>query len=584
MDVSSKRDAFVARCVSELARSAGFHPVELVFPGLTPYGRLSEHVLARQLPDGHLQMVIPVGCDSTDELATAAERVIDFAEEHPGLTSGIRLRISCVGIGPGGLSRRERQRLLKPVRMQQGHVVVRRFWLALDRRRMEACRSPWGFAPGFEINPCDPDDNVFVSLVRKDRYLTEAAPPAPTELEHRASLAKERSFLSGLAGRRVLVRTLFVVNILVWLGLELTGGSTQPLRLLRAGAKVTGLIEAGQYWRLVTPIFLHMGLLHLVLNALGLLFLGEVLERIYGTMQFALLYLVSGIASVVASFIFGYEMMVGASGAIFGLAGALVVYGYRYRSRIPKWYGAMFGGGLLPLIGFNIAFGLVVRGIDNSAHVGGLIAGGLVTLLLKPLADEVTTPSWTSVRRLATLVVLGVVLGSLVAAGVFFARFQSIYDIDSRWMVSRSVPGDISLLVPGSWMETERSEETVTYRSVCYDGRLEARALDALRDPAAAFTREINRLGRSGFGIVGFSEPMLAALMNDLYSHGRVQVLMQGTHGRQRQQVFILLGKKGQAPSPGEIILVSIGVEISEKNAPRFDPVQHRILVTLPQL
>ena len=573
MDISSKREAFIARCVAKLARAAGFHPVELSFPELTPYRELAEHVVVRQLPDGYWQMILLLGCDFPHELAERARDVVNFAETHPELTSTIHLRISCVGIGPGELSRSACRRLLEPVRMQERHVVVRRFWLSLDRRRMFAFYSPWTFAPGFEINPCDPDDNLFVLLVRKDRYLKTEPEPTPTEDFHRLSLAKDRTFLSGLLGRKVLVRTLFVLNVLVWLGLEFSGGSTQPVQLIRAGAKSAGLIRAGQYWRLVTPIFLHFGLFHLVINVLGLLFLGEVLERIYGTMQFALVYFVSGIVSVVTSFLFGQELMVGASGAIFGLAGALVVYGFRYRRRIPRRYGAMFGGGLLPLIALNILFGVFIKGIDNSAHVGGLIAGTTVALLLKPLADEITPPSWTSLRRLVTLLVLGIVLGSLLVAGVSFVRYHDIFKTDARWMVRHETPGGLAVFVPGSWFKTVPTGNQQAFQSVCYPARLDVRALDARQFPTQVFFAEVRRLNRAGFFFADQTGEVVAWHHNELRSRGRVQARMIGRKSTQREQVFLLVGDN----------LLSVGVELLEKDAARFAPVLDRMLATLPE-
>jgi len=578
MDLSGRRETYIRRCLSRLSTSAGFHPVALVLPELASYGELAPHVLLRQLEHGYWQMILLFACDSPQELAGAAKRTTEFAAAHPELTADIRLRISCVGIGPGGLSRSARRTLLAPVRIQQDHVVVRRFWLSLDHRRMTAFHSPWGFAPSFELNPCDPDSNLFVQLIRADRYLREPAEPLPSEDFHRVSLAKESAFLSGLTGRRVLVRTILLVNVLVWLVLELTGGSMSAEQLIRAGAKSDGLIRAGQTWRLVTPIFLHYGAWHLVLNGVGLLIFGELLERIYGSVQFATIYFVAGVVSVVTSFLFGRELMVGASGAIFGLAGALVVYGYRYRARIPRRYGAMFGGGLLPLIGINIAFGVLVPRIDNSAHLGGLAAGAVVALFLRPLADEVTPPSWFSPRRGSALVVLGVVVGSLLLAGGYFVRYPSIFDTDERWMVTEKIPGGLEVLVPASWVIRGRTESSANFQSVCYEGRLEARTLDVSKGLPPVFFAELTRIERAGFRLVGPST-MAALLLNDLYMRGRVEVRMQGSArlktaaGMQRLQVFLLPKKS----------LVSIGLEIPEKDAGRFTPIQDRILSLLPE-
>jgi hypothetical protein len=271
--------------------------------------------------------------------------------------------------------------------------------------------------------------------------------------------------------------------------------------------------------------------------------------------------------------------MVGASGAIFGLAGALVVYGYRYRTRIPRRYGAMFGGGLLPLIGINIAFGLLVHGIDNSAHLGGLAAGAVVAFFLRPLADEVTPVSWLSVRRVGALVVLGLVVGSLILAGGYFVRYRSIFDTDASWMVTEKLPGNLSVLVPASWVKTARAENSAGFQSVCYDGRLEARAYDVSKGLPPTFLAELARLEKAGFRLVGPAPYLTASLLNDLYMRGRVEARMQGSAGvktaagMQRLQVFLLPGKT----------LVSIGLEIPENQAGRFVPIQDRILSLLPE-
>ena len=581
MDLAARRDAFLTRSLNRLAVSAGFHPVSLVLPELASYAALAPHVLARQLEEAFWQMILLVPCDSPEELAAAAKRTAEFAAAHPELTADIRLRISCVGIGPGGLTRPARRSLLAPVRIQQDHVVVRRFWLSLDRHRLFAFHSPWGFAPSFELNPCDPDPNLFVQLVRDDRYLLEAPEPEPSDDLHRSSLARERTFLSGLVGRKVLVRAILAANILVWLLLALSGGSTDTAQLLRAGAKSDGLVRAGQYWRLLTPIFLHYGALHLVLNGVGLFIFGELLERIYGSMQFALLYFLAGLVSVVTSFFFGHELMVGASGGIFGLAGALVVYGYRYRARIPPRYSAMFGGGLLPLIGINIAFGVIIRNVDNSAHLGGLAAGVLLALFLKPLADQLTPPSPLSPRNLAALLVLALVAASLVLAAGNYVRYPSIFDTDQRWMNREKAPGGLDLLVPASWVESSQGENSADFQSVCYSGRLEVRALDVSKGLPLVFLAELARLNNAGFRLVGPSF-MAGSLLNDLSARGRYEVLMpgiavsKGAAGRerlQRRQVFLLTGKS----------LLSVGVEIPEADAARFAPVQDRILSLLPE-
>ena len=232
----------------------------------------------------------------------------------------------------------------------------------------------------------------------------------------------------------------------------------------------------------------------------------------------------------------------------------------------------MFGGGLLPLVGLNILLGVLVPGIDNWAHLGGLIAGVAIALFLRPLADEITSPTWTTPRRVVTLVVIGLVVGSLVAAATFFIRFRGIFETDAQWMVRREIPGNLSVLVPGTWVEKLHSADHAAYRSICYDGWLEASALDA-KSPQQAFLAELNRLGKGGFRLPGNDPLLVNSLVNDLYMRSRVQVRLAGIGRREREQVFILLEKT----------LVSVGVEIPENLAASFAPARERMLGPLPE-
>src|SRR5947209_5146456 len=155
--------------------------------------------------------------------------------------------------------------------------------------------------------------------------------------------------------------------------------------LIKYGAKDNSSILAGQYWRLVTPIFLHANLLHVGLNMLNFFILGIFIERLFGHLRFLLVYLVTGVISVIASFYFApQEVSVGASGAIFGLVGAYSVFVLMHRRA--------FRAGGLPIliwlvfvIGVNLSIGLFVANVDNYAHVGGLVSGCLLGWWFSPL-------------------------------------------------------------------------------------------------------------------------------------------------------------------------------------------------------
>lgn len=146
-------------------------------------------------------------------------------------------------------------------------------------------------------------------------------------------------------------------------------------------------IRAGQYYRLITGIFLHGGIMHLLLNCYSLYVIGSQLESFLGKVKFAIIYLVSGISGALFSMIFGGNYAsIGASGAIFGLMGSLVYFGYHYR----VYLGNVIKSQIIPLIVANLVFGFLATGIDNSAHIGGLIGGALITIALG-IKDKSTT-------------------------------------------------------------------------------------------------------------------------------------------------------------------------------------------------
>lgn len=164
------------------------------------------------------------------------------------------------------------------------------------------------------------------------------------------------------------------LNVAVF-AVQVALGATRDLgALVSMGAMYPPLIADGQYWRLITPIFLHASVFHLLLNSYALYLFGTAVESSLGRARFAALYLVTGFVGAASSFAVGPpgRVSVGASGAIFGLLGAFLAYNLRRRDR------SMARGNVrlaLILVGLNVVFGLTVPGIDNAAHIGGLGAG-----------------------------------------------------------------------------------------------------------------------------------------------------------------------------------------------------------------
>lgn len=174
--------------------------------------------------------------------------------------------------------------------------------------------------------------------------------------------------------RPIVTWILLAIILIVFAGETVAGGSTEIEVLVRMGAKVTPLIATGEYWRLLTSMFLHIGLMHLAFNAYALVILGTELERLYGPGRFLAIYLLSGLFGSLASYAFSYNLAAGASGAIFGLIGALAAFFLVHRERLGA-YGRTRLANIAFLVAVNLFFGFTQTGIDNLAHIGGLLSG-----------------------------------------------------------------------------------------------------------------------------------------------------------------------------------------------------------------
>lgn len=151
--------------------------------------------------------------------------------------------------------------------------------------------------------------------------------------------------------------------------------SFSPKTLLQFGAKYNPMIASGQYYRLITSMFLHSDITHLLFNMYALNILGQNVEFVYGKLKFIIIYLIAGIFGSLGSFILSQSIAVGASGAIFGLLGA---YLYLYISR-PKAFSGKYIKSLLTIIGINLLLGIIIPNIDNWAHIWGLIGGFIIS-------------------------------------------------------------------------------------------------------------------------------------------------------------------------------------------------------------
>lgn len=162
-------------------------------------------------------------------------------------------------------------------------------------------------------------------------------------------------------------------QVLLFFLLEAAGGSTHTETLITFGAKENSLLAAGEWWRLITPIVLHIGITHLLFNTIALISVGGTAERIYGSSRFLFIYLAAGVFGSIGSFLFSPFPSAGASGAIFGCMGALLYLVFQNRQLFFK----SIGMNILVIIAINAGIGFFVPNIDNAGHFGGLIGGFL---------------------------------------------------------------------------------------------------------------------------------------------------------------------------------------------------------------
>ena len=145
------------------------------------------------------------------------------------------------------------------------------------------------------------------------------------------------------------------------------------------------IIENNEYWRLITSAFLHIGFSHFVFNIGLILILGLLIERIYGSWQYLIIYLTSAVAGNLLSLFWIKDSVgAGASGAVFGVMGVMVAYGIWYKNKFPNYQKRIFGYRILPFIILDLIIGIWIPQINIAAHVGGFISGLILAAFITP--------------------------------------------------------------------------------------------------------------------------------------------------------------------------------------------------------
>ncbi len=252
-------------------------------------------------------------------------------------------------------------------------------------------------------------------------------PPAPQPTTRiRLPLTQPRVVYAIL----VLIAVAFVLQTVL-------GGSTNTAALERLGAQVNLRVAQGEVWRLLASMFLHIGLMHLAFNGWALFSLGRDIEAFYGSLWFVAIYFIAGLAGNVAYYLLGgWVLSAGASGGVFGLIGAEVAFFLRNRALFGR-FGRERLSNLGVLIGINLVFGFTVQGINNYAHIGGLLAGLALGAMLAPryeaawmLVGEQPVGMLRDRRTLAARVLAVVLVLGLLAGGVLLGNQRWVGSAD----------------------------------------------------------------------------------------------------------------------------------------------------------
>jgi len=175
---------------------------------------------------------------------------------------------------------------------------------------------------------------------------------------------------------------LIIAFLVVWVA---TWFDTDQV-ILQTFAKVNDRVRAGEVWRLFTASFLHGGALHIWFNGMALASIGPAIERVYGKVQYLVAFLAGGAIGMLASVAFTPGPSVGASAGIFALLGVLLAYAVRSRRELPPQARKALAFQILFVVGLNVLLGLLASVIDNAAHLGGLLGGFALGLVLRPRA------------------------------------------------------------------------------------------------------------------------------------------------------------------------------------------------------
>lgn len=246
--------------------------------------------------------------------------------------------------------------------------------------------------PLINLAPFSPEDQERL-LNSINRRIANGNPWHKTEAQN--DLSAEREFqekLKALAPIPWVTYAVIGVNVAVWGAMVALGANPLQIpvdKLLLWGGNTASEVQKGEWWRMLTATFMHSGLMHLTMNMIGLAGAGITVERLYGHRLYTLIYFGSGLMGSAMSLNFAAQksVSVGASGAVFGVAGALLVVVWKNRGQLPKIFGKQTLSGIGVFVLYSLVQGFANRGIDNAAHIGGLLGGCALAFMLPERLD-----------------------------------------------------------------------------------------------------------------------------------------------------------------------------------------------------
>ncbi len=288
-----------------------------------------------------------------------------------------------------------------------------------------------------------PQSLVRLPAVTGDHFI----PACELELYQRLHQPRRAYFRRAFSVSRFpwLTSGLILINVAAFLATA-ENGELSLDAMVRHGAKVGPLIfDLGEVWRLFTANFLHHDALHIGLNMFVLFNVGGVLENTYRTLDYLWLLVFTGIATMTTSLFLNDAITVGASGMVFGCLGGVLAFGLKYRSLLPPSYRSLLGDAAIPTVLGLLLIGITSQGVDNWAHVGGLLAGIATGALMRPrLLADARPHRWEPALRAApSLAVLTVVF---LGEPLFFEQFLP------RVRVERSEAFGLTMPVPSGWV------------------------------------------------------------------------------------------------------------------------------------